>query len=103
MLPPTLLLAGLCALAAGPAPKGVPLLLQKPALSKTHIVFSYADDLWTVPRAGGEAVRLTTGAGVETDPVFSPDGKMVAFTGPYDGNDDVFVVPAAGGQPQRLT
>ncbi|MBY0230618.1 MAG: PDZ domain-containing protein [Gemmataceae bacterium] len=96
----------LCALAAGPAdvPKGpVPLLLQKPTLSKASIVFAYADDLWIVPREGGEAKRLTNGAGVETDPVFSPDGKMVAFTGQYDGNDDVFVVPAAGGQPQRLT
>ncbi len=102
-------LAGVCACLAGPAraddtiPKGTPLLLQKPALSKTHIVFGFADDLWIVPRAGGEATRLTTGTGVETDPVFSPDGKWIAFTGQYDGNDDVFVVPATGGQPKRLT
>lgn len=83
--------------------KDAPLLLQKPTLSKTHIVFAYADDLWIVPRDGGEAKRLTTGTGVETDPRFSPDGSMIAFTGQYDGNDDVFVVPAAGGQPKRLT
>src|SRR5262249_54018926 len=66
-------------------------------------VFAYADDLWIVPRAGGEARRLTTGAGVETDPIFSPDGTQVAFTGQYDGNEDVYVVSAAGGEPRRLT
>jgi tricorn protease len=80
-----------------------PLLLQKPTVSKTHIVFAYADDLWVVPRAGGAARQLTTGPGVETDPFFSPDGKLVAFTGQYDGNQDVYVVPAEGGQPRRLT
>jgi tricorn protease len=78
-------------------------LQQKPALSATHIVFSYAGDLWSVPRAGGDARRLTTGVGVETDPVFSPDGSLLAFTGEYDGNSDVYVMPAAGGIPKRLT
>src|SRR2546429_8425259 len=47
--------------------------------------------------------RLTTGAGVETDPMFSPDGTQIAFTGEYDGNVDVFVMPAEGGFPKRLT
>ena len=79
------------------------LLLQKPTLSKTHIVFAYAGDLWSVPREGGAAVALTRGAGDETDPAFSPDGTQVAFTGEYDGNIDVFVVPAVGGVPKRLT
>src|SRR5690242_18563139 len=81
----------------------VPLLMQKPTLSKTHVVFSYADDLWIVPRAGGEAKRLTGGAGIETDPFFSPDGKWVAFTGQYEGNDDIFVISAEGGEAKRLT
>ena len=80
-----------------------PLLLQQPTLSKTKIVFSYASDLWIVDRDGGAAVRLTTGAGVEREPIFSPDGSQIAFTGEYDGNRDVFVVPAAGGVPRRLT
>src|SRR5207302_6532443 len=79
------------------------LLLQKPALSRTQIIFVYAGDLWSVPRDGGEAKRLTTGAGVKTDPMFSPDGTEIAFTGEYDGNVDVFVMPAAGGIPKRLT
>ncbi len=78
-------------------------LFRSPAISKTHIVFVYADDLWIVPRAGGEASRLTSGPGAETDPVFSPDGSMIAFSGDYDGNTDVYVVPATGGIPKRLT
>lgn len=80
-----------------------PLLLRQPTLSKTSIVFSHAGDLWRVAREGGEAVRLTNGAGNESDPLFSPDGTWVAFTGEYDGNVDVFVVKATGGEPKRLT
>ncbi len=79
------------------------LLPQRPALSATQIVFSYAGDLWSVPRGGGKAERLTTAVGVETDPVFSPDGNTIAFTGEYDGNVDVYVMPASGGVPKRLT
>jgi tricorn protease len=78
-------------------------LLQRPAFNGKVIAFSYAGDLWTVDRDGGHAARLTTGTGIETDPVFSPDGAMIAFTGEYDGNTDVFVVPATGGIPKRLT
>ena len=54
-------------------------LLRKPALSRSHIVFSFAGDLWSVSREGGDARRLTTGPGVETDPVFSPDGSHLAY------------------------
>ena len=80
-----------------------PLLLRHPTISRTQIVFTYANDLWSVSRDGGEAVRLTTGAGAETDPIFSPDGSQIAFTGEYDGNVDVYVIPASGGTPRRLT
>ncbi|HKW98252.1 MAG TPA: PDZ domain-containing protein [Bryobacteraceae bacterium] len=80
-----------------------PLLLQKPALSRTQIVFSYGGDLWSVSRQGGDATRLTAGIGTETDAYFSPDGSQIAFTGEYDGNLDVYVMPAAGGIPKRLT
>ena len=85
------------------AQSGQPLLLQKPTLSKTHITFVYAGDLWTVPREGGEAIRLTTAPGTETNPVFSPDGSTIAFTGEYDGNVDLYTVPVQGGVPKRLT
>src|SRR6516225_8243166 len=78
-------------------------LLRKPTVSKTQIAFSYGGDLWVVDRGGGEARRLTSDVGIEIDPVFSPDGTMIAFTGEYDGNEDVYVVPAAGGIPKRLT
>ena len=82
---------------------GSKLLLREPALGKTQIVFSYAGDLWTVPREGGQAVRLTSGPGVESHPVFSPDGAEVAFSGEYEGNVDIYTVSADGGLPRRLT
>ena len=82
---------------------GGPLLLQKPTLSKTHIAFAYAGDLWLVSREGGEARLLTSGAGSKSDPVFSPEGNWIAYTGDYDGNVDVYVIPASGGVPKRLT
>ncbi|MFL6216043.1 MAG: PDZ domain-containing protein [Blastocatellia bacterium] len=85
------------------AQTGTPTLYQMPTVNRTHIVFVYAGDLWIVPREGGDARRLTTGIGIETEPRFSPDGAMIAFTGEYDGNTDVYVIPAAGGVPKRLT
>ena len=80
-----------------------PHIYQHPALSKDLIAFGYAGDLWTVPRAGGVAARLTSGVGIEMGPVFSPDGSTIAFTGDYDGNTDVFTIPATGGVPKRVT
>ncbi|RYG24611.1 protease, partial [bacterium] len=80
-----------------------PLLMRHPTLNATTIVFSYAGDLWSVPREGGSAKRLTSAVGIEAEPYFSPDGSTIAFTGTYDGNVDVFTVPATGGVPKRLT
>jgi len=80
-----------------------PHLFQSPALSRESIAFGYAGDLWTVSRDGGRAVRLTNGVGLESAPIYSPDGTMIAFTGEYDGNTDVFTIPAAGGVPHRVT
>ena len=85
------------------AQSAVPLLLRFPTVSKTQIVFNYANDLWIVSRDGGDARRLTSGVGIESLPYFSPDGNWIAFSGQYDGNVDVFVVPAKGGVPKRLT
>jgi tricorn protease len=72
-------------------------------MNSSTIVFVYAGDLWTVQRSGGDASRLTTGAGIEDNPIFSPDGAKIAFRGEYDGNVDVYVIDAGGGVPKRLT
>ena len=90
-------------LASTAAFAAAPLLVQKPTVNRTHVVFALAGDLWEVPRTGGDARRLTSGAGTEAQPVYSPDGAWIAFTGEYDGNYDVFVLPAGGGMPARLT
>jgi tricorn protease len=79
-----------------------PLLLQSPTLSRTEVAFTYGGYLWSVPREGGDARQLTTG-GHESSPIFSPDGKWIAFAGEYDGNRDVYIIPAEGGTPRRLT
>src|SRR6204780_2054790 len=80
-----------------------PLLFQTPTLSATQSAFVYGGVIWIVSREGGEANRLVTGRDLETGPIFSPDGSIVAFSGNYDGNIDVYVVPSAGGEPPRLT
>ena len=67
------------------------------------VVFSYAGDLWTAPTAGGLASRLTAHPGLELFAKFSPDGKQIAFTGQYDGDEQVYVIPSAGGEPKQLT
>lgn len=79
------------------------MLLREPSVSKNHIVFVHASDLWVVGVEGGEARRLTSFSGNEYAPKISPDGKWVAFSGQYDGNTDVFMVSIHGGEPVRLT
>ena len=78
-------------------------LLRDPDVGKKQIAFVHANDIWIVSRKGGTAMRLTSDDGRESDPVFSPDGKWIAFTGQYGGNSDVYVVKASGGEPKRLT
>ena len=78
-------------------------LYRFPDVSKTQIVFSYANDVWIMPKDGGMAVKLSSPPGVEVMPKFSPDGKQVAFGAIYDGNRDIYTIPVAGGTPQRLT
>src|SRR5262245_50483040 len=78
-------------------------LLSQPAVSAKHIAFIYADDLWVADLDGKNVRRLTSDIGVESHPVFSPDGKTLAFSAQYDGNTDVYTVPVEGGAPTRLT
>ena len=61
-------------------------LFRYPDVSATTIVFTYAGDLWTGPKTGGVATRLSPPRGEETWPRFSPDGREIAFTGNYQGN-----------------
>ncbi|MGH8274003.1 MAG: S41 family peptidase [Gammaproteobacteria bacterium] len=89
--------------AASAATDGHLLLLRYPTMSKTQIAFEYGGEIWEMPRAGGRAHVLASGMDLLTKPIFSPNGKWIAFTGTYDHNTDVYVVPAAGGQPKRLT
>ncbi|MEZ6015832.1 MAG: S41 family peptidase [Planctomycetota bacterium] len=96
---PTPLQARATATAAGPATK----LLRFPDIHGEHVVFSYAGDLWRASSSGGAATRLTAHPGLELFPKISPDGKWVAFTGQYDGDEQVYVVPLAGGVPEQLT
>src|SRR6201991_2724737 len=78
-------------------------LFRFPDVSNNLIVFTYANDLWTIPKEGGTAIKLSSPPGVESYPKFSPDGKSIAFSGNYDGNSDVYVIPSNGGVPVRLT
>jgi tricorn protease len=78
-------------------------LLRFPATNGRQIVFSYADQLYTVGMDGGLARRLTNGPGYAVFPRFSPDGGELAFTAQYDGNTEVYLMPADGGTPRRLT
>lgn len=91
--------ASLISLAEGPAPK----LFSRLTVNQTHIVVSYAGDLWSVERAGGEAKRLTNHPAEENFPSFSPDGAQLAFSRQIGGNWDVYVMPASGGEARRLT
>jgi tricorn protease len=78
-------------------------LLTQPAIGPSQIVFVYANDLWAADLDGRNPRRLTTDIGVEYNPVFSADGKWIAFSAQYEGNLDVYLVPAEGGIPKRLT
>lgn len=78
-------------------------LLRFPDVYGGEVVFCYAGDLWKAPAGGGLAVRLTAHPGQELFPKFSPDGKWIAFTGQYDGDEQVYVIPSQGGEPKQLT
>ena len=97
----------LCALAAAGAfllpLRAETRLLRFPDICGDKVAFTYGGDLWTAPATGGTAVRLTAHPGLELFAKFSPDGKWIAFTGQYDGDEQVYVMPSAGGVPRQLT
>lgn len=82
-----------------------PLWLRYPSISpdgKT-ILFGYKGDIFKVPASGGAAFPLTLNESHEYMPVWSHDGKWIAFASDRYGNFDVFVMPAEGGEATRLT
>ena len=84
---------------------GGALWIRYPAISPdgSQICFEYESDLWIAPAAGGDARQLTIHEACDRSPVWSPDGKTIAFASDRFGNFDVFTVPAAGGAATRLT
>ncbi len=78
-------------------------LFRYPDVSATQISFVYGGDIWIAPKTGGMATRITSSAGEESNPRFSPNGKTLAFSARYKGNADVYTMPVSGGVPNRLT
>lgn len=78
---------------------------QDPSLSPdgNKIIFSYECDIWKVNSNGGKALRLTGMESVESDPLYSPDGKWIAFTGREQGNANIYLLPVNGGDIRQLT
>jgi len=99
---PALLCALLC-FALAPMAWAQTKLLRFPDVHGDKIAFVYGGDLWVASTSGGTATRLTAHPGVEMFPKFSPDGKWIAFTGQYDGDEQVYVIPSSGGVPRQLT
>ena len=78
-------------------------MMAQPAISANHIAFIYAEDLWIANADGSQPRRLTVDEGIESNPCFSPDGRLIAFNAQYDGNTDIYTIPVEGGVPVRLT
>lgn len=85
-------------IAAGAAHAVNPMWVRDARISPdgTRIVFSYKGDLYTVPVQGGDAVRVTTGPAYESAPVWSPDGRSIAYASDRNGGKDIFIIPAEG-------
>jgi len=77
--------------------------MSYPTIHQDTVVFTWEGDLWRVARTGGTAVRLTSFPGNEYGARISPDGRWIAFTASYDGQEQVYRMPIAGGEPERLT
>jgi tricorn protease len=95
--------AGASCLFAADAPGRQRGYYRDPAMHGEMVVFTSEGDLWTVSMKGGEARRLTSGAGREAMATISPDGATVAFSAQYEGPSEVYTMPVTGGVPQRRT
>src|ERR1700682_6495166 len=95
-----LLLSVIPLFAADPRP-----YFAEPSVSPdgAEIAFVSGGDIWTVPAAGGEARLLVSHPATEFRPLYSPDGKSLAFTSNRAGSSDVYVLNFASGDLKRLT
>ena len=82
-------------------PENLLRFLRQPSVSAREIAFTYASDVWIVDRAGGVARRLTSTPAVESSPVFSPDGDLIAFTKQEGGRFYIGVI-GIDGKGERL-
>jgi len=103
-----LTLAGAATLALAQLPSDSPsglIGIRSLALSPdgSQIAFTYQGDVWVAAADGGRATPITSNVEYDDNPVWSPDGKWIAFSSNRTGNNDIFVVSANGGQPKRLT
>lgn len=78
-------------------------LLRQPSLSTAGLAFTYGGDVWVADLDKQKVLRLTSTPAVESDPQFSPDGNLVAFSSNRSGINQVYIVPSEGGAPRRLT
>lgn len=102
---PLLFAAAVCCANPATAVRQEALWMRYPAISPdgTTLVFTYRGDLYRVPVTGGVATQLTTHPAHDFMPVWSRDGRQIAFASDRHGNFDVFVIPAEGGEARRLT
>ncbi|MGH6681123.1 MAG: hypothetical protein ACREDL_19845, partial [Bradyrhizobium sp.] len=67
------------------------------------VAFSYKGDIWIVETIGGTARAVTSHPAHDISPIFSPDGRTLAFSSNRHGSYDIDTVPLQGGRPTRLT
>ncbi|MBD5241756.1 MAG: peptidase S41 [Barnesiella sp.] len=93
------------ALGSGAVEAVTPLWLRDVKISPDgkEIAFTYKGDIWKVPVQGGNAVRLTSQPSYESEPVWSPDGKQIAFASDRAGGSDIYIMSSTGGSARRLT
>ena len=92
-------------LATGLSLSAQPLWMRHNVISPQgdKIAFCYKGDVYVVNAIGGKALQITTNAAYDADPVWSPDGKQIAFATDRNGNFDIYLVSAEGGIAKRIT
>ena len=98
--PLTILTLLLCVVANAQSPA-----LSEPGVSPDgrEVAFVSGGDIWTVPASGGQARLLVSDPAMESRPLYSPNGQMLAFTSTRTGNGDVYVLDFNSGAIRRLT